>query len=53
MPCKHQVIRSIRIGGSSPILSHSSSGQGHQVFILVDRGSNPLCDSIFCGIAQR
>lgn len=33
-------------------MSRSSSGPGHKVFNLVDRGSNPLRDSSFRGVAQ-
>lgn len=33
-------------------LSCSSSGLGHKVFILVDRGSNPLHDAIFFQLSR-
>ena len=37
----------------SRYLSRSSSGLGHKIFILVDRGSNPLRDAMFSSSSKN
>lgn len=44
-PCKRQVVRSNRDRGHQGICHVRLAGSGHKVFILVDRGSNPLRDA--------
>lgn len=44
-PCKRQVVRSNRDRGRQGICHVRLAGSGHKIFILVDRGSNPLRDA--------
>jgi hypothetical protein len=44
-PCKRQVVRSNRDRGHQGICHVRLAGSGHKIFILVDRGSNPLRDA--------
>ena len=46
-PCKRRVVRSNRDRGRQGICHVRLAGSGHKVFILVDRGSNPLRDANF------